>query len=194
MIYGGKYGENTKPKGLSSSLGANSTSPKYQHQMNKTVVNFGQSRVEHRPELQKKFSYDKGKSNYSSETSQKNHEKTNIKYIRSQNNLYKGENGYIQISQAKREQMNVHNREEMDSPTMIKPQYDSKFPQGSNVSPKYSLQQKHQVEFNKFNHSTTPVSTNNSLNTSTNTNSPMSQTSLGWKPKTTSPQTVLTNN
>ena len=90
--------------------------------------------------------------------------------------------------------MNVHNREEMDSPTMIKPHYDSKFPQGSSVTPKYSLQQKHHVEFNKFNHSNTPVSTSNSLNTSTNTNSPMSQTSLGWKPKATSPQTVLTNN
>ena len=89
LIYGNKYHEVTKPKGLSSSLGAGSTSPKYQHPLNKTVVNFGQSKAEYRPEPLKKYSYDKGKNNYSEESSKKLGEKTNVKYIRSFNNLSK---------------------------------------------------------------------------------------------------------
>ena len=81
---------------LSSSLGANSTSPKYQSQLNKTVVSFGQSRAEFKPELQKKMSFEKTKSSNFGDEVKRGSEKQNIRYIRSLNNLYKGENGYIQ--------------------------------------------------------------------------------------------------
>ena len=63
-------------------------------------------------ELQKKLSYDKMKCmshNVSDETIKKLAEKQNIRYIKSLNNLYKGENGYIQSSQIKKEPTYISN-------------------------------------------------------------------------------------
>ena len=60
LVYGTKPGE--KPKGLSSSLGAGSVSPKYHHLPNKSVL-FGQSRVH---DLTKKHSFDALKTNQGS--------------------------------------------------------------------------------------------------------------------------------
>jgi hypothetical protein len=67
------YGINTvepKSKALSSSLGAGSVSPKYQPiSVNKSTVTFSSSKIENRPEMVKKYSYDRVKP-----TSQMNYE------------------------------------------------------------------------------------------------------------------------
>lgn len=99
-------------------MGAGSVSPKYQN-VNKTV-NFGQSRVgDLKTEISKKHSFDQIKSNqmvgYIDESSKKMTEKQNIRYIRSLNNLCKGENGFYQTTYQKKEtNQEIPNREETD--------------------------------------------------------------------------------
>lgn len=100
LVYGIKNVE--KAKGLSSSLGAGSVSPKYQNLMNRTINNFGQSKADFKPDLAKKHSFDQMKTcqgGYLDESSNKLGEKQNIKYIRSLNNLCKGENAFFQTLQ-----------------------------------------------------------------------------------------------
>jgi serine/threonine protein kinase len=191
LIYGIKNVEG-KPKGLSSSLGAGSQSPKYNSNMNKTAVSFGQNKMEHRPELQKRASFDRmrsGQQNYLDETSKKAAEKQSIRYIRSLNNLSKGENGFFQLS--RKEQYNPPNREEVDSPCLPKQKVELRPAPPATQSPKFSMQQRHQIDFPKLSPSSTPVSVSSSLNSSLNncTNSPTAQ----WKHKPGSSQGLLSS-
>lgn len=80
---------------------------------------------------------------------------------------------------------NVNNHEEIDSPMPTKQSHAPILSQNMNQSPKISLQQ------NRYNPNSTPVSTNNSFNTSSG--SQLSQSSLNWKVKPTPGQTVLSN-